>query len=526
MARKPRSQKLPEPWNAVWLAVGVAAVTFLLYWPSLWSGLVYDAEAEITIGTYIHNPAHFWEVITFQVMGKDVLDFNRPAHLFFLMTDSLVWGQNAFGYHLTSNLLHAVTAALLFVLLLRWLPQDFAKTNKARLAAALGALLFAVHPAQVEAVAQVTFREDQLAAFFLLLGLYLGTEFPGRTARNKLLLGIGCVFSLLLAAASKETGYIGPVLLGLYWLLYRRTEKSRAWLSLTVSALLVVSLFIAARFIFEPQNSEVFTVKPDYIGGSLAMVFELQPRLWAFLLWITVWPMQLSADYMPENLLWIGLFPALGVLLVVVLLQAFLSWKSRLAFFGSAIFWLGLAPVSNFIPIYRPMADRFLYLPLVGLGMIVCAVLAILAKKQKIFAGLVAAGFVIIVLLAALSWRREEVFANSLNLWRDTVTKSPTSSTAANNLGYAFLKLDNNEQALRAFQYSLQLTEDKKADSWSGVAVAFYKMGMLDKAVEAQQKAISLDARYGTPDKLVEFCTTDKATAEILKKINLAIPPG
>ncbi len=525
MARKPRRSTPPEPWNAAWLAGALGLAVFLLYWPSLWSGLVYDAEAEITLGTYIHNPENFWEVITFQVLGNDVLDFNRPAHLFFLMTDSLVWGKNAFGYHLTSNVLHAVTAALLFLLLLRWLPQDFAKTMQARVAAALGALLFAVHPAQVEAVAQVTFREDQLAAFFLLIGLFLATQFPGRSRRSAVAVGIACIFSLLLAAASKETGYIGPVLLGLYWLLYRRAEKSRAWLAVGVSAVLVVGLFIAARFIFEPQNSVVFTVKPTHIGGSLAKVFEIQPRLWVFLLWITVWPLQLSADYMPENLLRIGLGPALGVLAVVGVAQVALAWKSRLALLGAAVFWLGLAPVSNFIPIYRPMADRFLYLPLVGLGMILCAGLALLSKMQRLFAVLSVAGFVAIVLLASASWQRQEVFANSLNLWRDTVKKSPTSDTAANNLGYALLKIDDNETALKAFQYSLQLTDNKKADAWAGAAVAFYKMGQLSNAIESLQRAISLDQRYGTPDKLVELSITDPQTAAIMKAILLTFPP-
>src|ERR1039458_2818756 len=85
---------------------GLSIVVLSLFACSLNSGFVYDSIAEIRDWDFIHDPANLPTSLSFRIMGMDVLDFNRPVAVTSLMFDSLVWGKNPFGYHLTSILLH------------------------------------------------------------------------------------------------------------------------------------------------------------------------------------------------------------------------------------------------------------------------------------------------------------------------------------------------------------------------------------------------------------------------------------
>ena len=102
------------------LTIGAAAVFLLvaaLFIPTLRGGFVYDSIAQVLHSDYIHTPANWGDVLTLRVVGQDELDRNRPMHLASLMLDAAIWGKNPLGYRLTSILLHALNAALLFLFL-------------------------------------------------------------------------------------------------------------------------------------------------------------------------------------------------------------------------------------------------------------------------------------------------------------------------------------------------------------------------------------------------------------------------
>ena len=98
-------------------AIIIAVVAAVIYLPILTADFVYDDTSQILTDDYIHKPAHFAEVLSLSVMRKDILDNNRPVMLLSLMLDSLLWGYNPFGYHLTNLLLHALCSAMVFLLL-------------------------------------------------------------------------------------------------------------------------------------------------------------------------------------------------------------------------------------------------------------------------------------------------------------------------------------------------------------------------------------------------------------------------
>lgn len=504
----------------LFIALLLGLTAFALYSRSLWSGFVYDAEAQIQHDSWIHTPSHLADVLTLRVLAQDVLDGTRPVHLLSLMADSLVWGRSPFGYHLTSNLLHALNATLVFLLLTRLAGEP---SPRVWLAAAAATLIFVAHPILVEPVAEVSYREDLLALFFTLAGVLLATHFPRPTRKGSIVCGLACVGLLILAAGAKETGFVSPILLAIYALGFRRAEPRLPWLLLVGFAFAGVGIFAAARFGLQPEVSNIFVHRPGYIGGSLAQVFAIQPRIWTFLLANTAWPVRLSADYMPQNIAEITLPWALAALGIVVAIQAVLSWKSRLALFGSALFWLGLAPVSNFLPLFRPIADRFLYMPMAGAAAILCGALLLVRSDRALkFATLPV--FAASLALGTASWQRQAVFASPLALWRDTVSKTPFSFTAANNLGYALLQAGDSAGALDSFARTLALTNRSHPDAWAGLALVFDRTGREEQAHNALRRAIALDPRYGRPRKLVEAVVMDEATARALEKILSQLP--
>ena len=74
-------------------AAALAAMTVAVFSATLRGDLVYDARLQILTDPFLHDPGNWWNVLTFRVLGMDVLDFNRPVHLASLMLDAAVWGK-------------------------------------------------------------------------------------------------------------------------------------------------------------------------------------------------------------------------------------------------------------------------------------------------------------------------------------------------------------------------------------------------------------------------------------------------
>lgn len=171
------------------------------------------------------------------------------------------WGKNPVGYHLTSNLLHALNAALVFLLLRRLT----AGTPNGHLAAAAGALIFAVHPLLVEPVAEVSSREDPLAVFYPVSAWVRPESGRGPSP------GSGrppvCLLAVLLACGAKELGVVAPVLILLCGLMFRGEESLRRWLGLSAGAFVVAAGFLVARFPCNAAGRKFFSTSRIIWGG-------------------------------------------------------------------------------------------------------------------------------------------------------------------------------------------------------------------------------------------------------------------
>jgi hypothetical protein len=502
------------------LALALAAIACLLYAPALTADFVWDARAKVLMSDFIHDPANLPDVLTGRVLGRDVLDNNRPANLLSLMVDSALWGRRPAGYHATSVTLHAAVCAMLFLLLLRLLASPGGTWP-----AFFAALIFAVHPLNCEPVSEVSYREDLLVAASILAALFAAMAFlrkPGLW-RN-LLLGLLCCLALLFGVGAKENGAAGPVVLAAYWLLWRRGEPRVPWAALIAAACLVVFGFLAARFALAPAHSVIFTSKPPRLGGTLPNTLLIQLRIWAMEFSQVLLPHDLCADYGVRSLSF-SVPVSAAIFAGVVAGQVYLACRDRLLALGFILFWAGLLPVANIVPIYRPMADRFLYVPLLGISMMVAQGL-FLARKLRpephtaLYMTIYAALFVWISAAAAVTFRREAVWHDSLALWQDTAAGNPFSDTAANNLGWALLAAHREEEAAASFQRAIRLTRAAEADPWAGLALAGEAASRPAAADAAYRRAVALDPRYAHPRELMRALVSDSEIAGKLEVLS------
>lgn len=499
-----------------WMAFA-ALLAVLLYLPTLGYDFAYDSQTQIRDDSFIHQPQHFADVLTLRVLSMDVLDFNRPVNLLTLMVDSVLWGKNPAGYRITNLLLHGAVAALLF----RWL---FLITGHRR-ASFLATLLFAVHPLHCETVVEIGYREDLLTTLFLLAGLNAAVAFtPGEKGETwpPALLATTCFF---LAVASKETGIAGPAVLAAYWALFRREPKThRPWLLLITGVTLAVGGFLALRFSLEPKPSLIFDTPPTPLAPTPLDWLFVQSRIWTGEFLRIIWPTHLCADYGPYNLRAIAPFWAICcVLIFTIALIGGSLWNRKIAL-ASLLFIAGLLPVSNLIPIYRPMADRYLYLPMTGLTLALAVGLAVWLgprkKNRETERTLVSWGILgLATTLAIVTLNQQPVWRDHATLWRATSIENPMSFNAWLGRGYAALDASKPQQAITEFRHASLLARDQSAEVFAAIALAEDALGQSQKATESLTQATKLDSRYARPETLVRALIFPAYRAAHLSKI-------
>src|SRR5262245_51984023 len=193
----------------------VAVITFIVFSPALRNGFVNWDD----LGTLVENQnfrgftwSHLrWMFTTFH------LGHYQPLSWLTFSLDYLLWGMNAFGYHLTNILLHSANAVLFYFVTLRLLAIAAPISSAVVLNMAVGfsALVFAIHPLRVESVAWATERRDVLSGFFLLLTVFTYLKAVGaemRPSSRRGWMGVSALFYVL-SLFSKASGMTLPLVL-------------------------------------------------------------------------------------------------------------------------------------------------------------------------------------------------------------------------------------------------------------------------------------------------------------------------
>ena len=472
------------------LIAAVCAAVLVVHWPALSAkALSFDDSDYFTDNVLVQNPG--WasaKRFLIEVRSPStVKGYYQPLAMISLMFDYVLGGRenNLIPFHRTSLILHAANTALIIVLLYLLFGQIW-------VAAGVG-LLFGVHPMTVEPIPWVGERKTLLAAFFSLWSLIFYVRYAQKSQK------IYCLASFvtyLLALMSKPTSTPLPLVMLLmdYWPLRRLNRRA---------------IFEKLPFFVIGGVSAVITVISQGSAGGAAMPNRFGPERIPlilthniiFYLYKIIWPVRLSSHYPvlePLNLSQpMVLAGVVGTCLLILLLVLSLR-RTRAALTGWLIFFVAILPTMGVIGFTVVIAaDKFAYLPSIGLLMILTSFLGWLCggKSARRCAVVMTAVLVLGAAESVATRRYLSYWQDSVGLYEYMAGLSPDSIEVQNGLGYALHAQGRNEESLPHFYKALQVNPND-ADTHNRLATALQLQGKLDEAIEHYRIALLLKPDY------------------------------
>ena len=359
-------------------------------------------------------------------------------------------GLGLWGFHAVNVALQAANALLVLAMLRRLGPRLAPAGAGGEAAALVGALLFALHPAQTEAVTYLSGRSTSLAAL-----LVLGSVVAWMRGRDEGTPARAWLLSPALMAASlgvKETAVAVPAALVLLLAVdLRRPFSVREALRATAPHLAVLAAATAA-YLASPTYGRMVSASRSL--RPVAENLRVHAGAVAWLAGQVVRPDRLNADPDPAT---VAVLPGgWAVALVILAAAAGLALVRRRPSVAFGVLWflLWLAPSGWLVPRREPASDRQLYLSLIGPAWVAGRWLAPWARaggaRQLAVVALVAA-------LGVATALRNRVYADPVAFWEDVVAKSPRNARAHNNLGYSLAGACRIPEAEAALSRALEL---------------------------------------------------------------------
>jgi tetratricopeptide (TPR) repeat protein len=405
-----------------------------------------------------------------------------PLTWFSHMLDCQLYGLHPGGHHLTNVLLHTATVILLFLVL--------RQMTGALWSSAFVAALFAVHPLRVESVAWVAERKDVLSGLFFMLTIaaYVcyANELKGQSSKFKVFYGLTILF-FVLGLMSKPMLVTLPLILLLldYWPLQRMESATRLVMEkLPLLALCAGACAVTLWAQHEGiQSAGTFTLSHRLSNAVVACVVYLGQM---------VWPARLAVLYpYPQN----GL-PAWEVTLAVMLVAGLsvVAWATRRMqpwlLVGWVWYLLMLLPVVGIIQVgAQAHADRYTYLPQIGIYVAVTWLIAQWRVSRLAVGGLMAG---VIAVLMVCAWRQTAYWQNSETLWARAVACTTANSVAHRHLGTAFREKGRVDEAINQFNAALHINPDD-ADAHNNLGTVFRQKGKVDQAIAEYEKALQIN---------------------------------
>jgi protein O-mannosyl-transferase len=487
-----------------WHTALVVAVVALVYANALRAAFVWDdlylVVGNAAIKQLANVPRLFWSDL-FPV-GIDS-GYYRPLQALTYAVDYALWGLNPAGFHSTNVVLHAATAVLLYRVGVRVL-------GSAR-AALASALLFAVHPLHVEAVAYVAGRSDPLAALCMLVAV-LGFL---RGDRRGHMLSVAMYFVALLA---REAAFVLPLLL---MVLDRVPPRSsRRSIRQYVPYAGALGLYLVLRSLV-PTPIPVAIIAPAPLGFRLLTMADVIVRYLA----LVVAPIGLHMERVVSPVTSVvepralaGLAVIGMIVIVSIRARSTRAWPLAL---GGAWFLVALLPVANLVPLATFMAEHWLYVPLMGLCLAVgWSVDAIRPRawRRAMTIGLA----VVLAVYGGLTMRQSARWSDGRTLYEYLLPLAPESARVRVNLAQVYQEAGELEPARVLYLDVVRLRPNDAA-----TAEALNNLGNIERAGGAAAAALAhferalelkprhVAARNGRALALQDLGRVDEAEAEL-----------
>ncbi len=474
-----------------WLTIGVSVFLLGLTWLVFGQTLRYDfvnyddphyvyQNTRITSGINFANVAWAFS----HIHSENWHPLTTITH----MLDCQLHGLNAGWHHFTNVLLHCLAVVLLFVALERM--------TGALWRSAFVSAVFAVHPLHVESVAWIAERKDVLSAVFFMVTLLAYFHYTRSPSIGRYLI-VAIVFALGLMSKPMLVTLPFVLLLLDYWPLGRfdahRSNTGRQVLQLVMEKIPLIALSAVSSLI-------TFLAQRGAIGWTeqLPMSERITNAFVAYVVYIRqmFWPTELAVFYPhPENRLPIWEVSLALIILVGIMAAAFVLRKRAPYLVTGWLWYLGmLVPVIGLLQVgWQGHADRYTYLPQIGLYIAVTWALTDLIRSWRFQRTALSAAALIVI--GALSWRgwlQTSYWRDSETLFTHALAVTSNNDVALNNLGIIFLDKGQLDDAISKLQAAIDLRPEN-APAHDNLAKALLKKGQVAEATVHYRKFLELE---------------------------------
>ncbi|MCK9419652.1 MAG: tetratricopeptide repeat protein [Nitrospirae bacterium] len=456
-----------------------------IYANSLSNGFVLDDELIIAGNPATRHLSGIGDVL----FSPDVIKpYYRPLNRASYLIDYQLFGLNPAWFHAINIIIHALSAVLLYLVASRLLADNYA--------ALFAALLFAVHPANSEAINFISARNTLLAGCFSLASLLAFMKAREKGVRLPFL----SAFLFFLGLLSKETAFMLLVVIAVYtfspspWFV---GKKLRDRLISLVPYLAAVVVYFAMRF-YSLQGMFGTDITGGNLFSRLAMNYHIIPQYIGLLLFpidLTIFHTALKGGFATHLAIWIALFIAVWLWLVA-------RRRNQAALFGLVWCVVNYAPISNIVPIpSEAFTERFLYMPAIGFFIIAGACFERLQAEGSLKKAVKPVAVLLLLLCAAMAFQRNRDWMNDYTLFASGVKNDPASAEARFNLGTALLQDKNDSEAARREWEAALSLDPRHADALMQMGTYAAMTGDLRKAEQFYLSALAAPPGRSDPDK-------------------------
>lgn len=492
-----------KPVQIILLAIAV----LLVYGHTLDVPFYLDDFSSIQENPAIYNwqgtVRELWQIYTLRIIGYLSFALNYQLHQF-----------QVTGYHIVNISIHLLAGCAVLGLLhgLMRTPQlaqmRLSPTVQTWLPLTV-ALIFVLHPLQIQGVTYIVQRLASLAALFYITAMACFIQ-ARLTPENKkrILWLIGCVLFTLLALLTKQNTATLPISLLLLELTFFSGHKKRLLITSAgvLSGLAIIWFLLAFIFHQNPLSLAVLdklTRETTEISRVSYLATQMNV-LWTYLK-LFFWSASSHIDYdypissgflyvnenynvvariMHSNVLW----AALGHLSLLAL-ASYSVRRQPLVGFGIFFYYLAHAVESSLIPIRDIIFEHRTYLPNLGLATLCSWLLWIFLPKKL---GEQSAYIIVFILLVALSittWRHNQMWRDPIALWQHNVTQSPNKSRGWITLGKHLLQEGKPKEGIEALQRSTEVGP-LTVETALNLVVAYKMLGEYDRALASIEEAL------------------------------------
>ncbi len=455
----------------------IVTVCLLLYMPAIRGGFVWDDDAMLTNNIVLEKNGLYRSWFTTEQSNYWPITWTS------YWLQHKVWGLNPTGYHVINVLIHSACTLLIWYILMQLkIPCAW-----------LAALIFAVHPVNVESVAWISQIKTILSMLFFLAALLCYLRFDEFGQPGMYWLAIG---SFVLGVLSKGSIIALPlVLLMCAWWLRGIISRRDLLRSAPFFAVSGVMSCVEIWFQYKCAIGKA-VVRTDSFFARLAGAGQ---AVW-FYIYKALLPINLSFVYPRWNIdakSWFSYMPDAALLILLGLCWWYRRRGGRPLLFMLLYCVVMLLPILGFFNIffmmYSLVADHYQYVSIIGvIALFVATGYHIAARLGK--PGVAVGRILVLFVLATfgmLTWHQCHIYKDAETLWRDTLSKNSSAWIAHNNLGVILLPQGKIDEAIGHYRLVIQATPND-AEAHNNMGRAFELQGRLDDAVSYYLRALEI----------------------------------